>query len=138
MFLVDTSVWIDFLQGRGGPHVEFLDGLLDNPLAVGVSEAIYMEILQGARDQIAFDRLRRYFSSQRFYIFGDSRQAHESAAQIYQDCRRQGITVRSTLDCLIAQCAIEHGLVLLHHDRDFLKMGLVLPAFRQRHFLQAD
>jgi predicted nucleic acid-binding protein len=134
MYLVDTSVWIDFLQNRGGAHVEFLDSLLENPLAVGISEAIYMEILQGANNQNAFDRLRRYFSSQRFYDFADSRQAHEAAAQIYQTCRRQGVTVRSTLDCLIAQCAIEHNLVLLHHDRDFSNM--VMPELRQKHFLQ--
>lgn len=138
MYLVDTSVWIDFLQGRDGLHVKFLDGLLDNPLAVGLSDAIYMEILQGARDPIAFDRLRRYFGSQRFYLFADSRQAHEAAALIYQDCRRQGVTVRSALDCLIAQCAIEHHLVLLHHDRDYLNMGLVMPDLRQKHFLLAD
>ncbi|MFA7241101.1 MAG: PIN domain-containing protein [Sulfuricellaceae bacterium] len=83
MYLVDTSVWIDYLQGRSGRHVEFLDGLLDNPLAAGISVGVYMEILQGARDQNAFDRLRRYFSLQRFYLFSDTRQAHEAAAQIY-------------------------------------------------------
>lgn len=138
MYLVDTSVWIDFLQGRNGQHVEFLESLFDNPLAVWISEAIYMEILQGARDQTAFERLRRYFSSQRFYDFADSRQAHETAAQIYQDCRRRGVTIRSTLDCLIAQCAIEHNLVLLHHDRDFLNMGLVMPTFHQKHFHETD
>jgi len=42
------------------------------------------------------------------------------------------------LDCLIAQCAIEHGLVLLHHDRDFLNMSSVVQAFRQKHFLKTD
>ena len=136
MYLVDTSVWIDFLQNRGGAHVEFLDSLLENPLAVGISEAIHMEILQGASSQSAFDRLRRYFSSQRFCGFADSLQAHEAAAQIYQTCRRQGVTVRSTLDCLIAQCAIEHRLVLLQHDRDFSNMGLVIHELRQKHFLQ--
>jgi len=138
MYLVDTSVWIDYLQGRCAQHVEFLDGLLDHPLAVGVSDGVYMEIPQGARDQNAFDRLRRYFSSQRFYFFADTRQAHEAAAQIYHDCRRHGITVRSTLDCLIAQCAIEHGLVLLHHDRDFLNMSAVVHAFRQKHFFKTN
>ena len=136
MYLVDTLVWIDFLQNRAGAHVEFLDSLLENPLAVGISEVIYIEILQGANNQGAFDRLRCYFSSQRFYDFADSRQAHEAAAQIYQTCRRQGVTVRSTLDCQIAQCAIEHNLVLLHHDRYFSNMGLVIHELRQKHFLQ--
>jgi predicted nucleic acid-binding protein len=136
MYLADTSVWIDFLRGRIGPHVDFLDGLLDNPLAVGLSDAIYLEILQGARDAEAFERLRRYFSTQRFYAFADSRQSHEAAARMYQDCRRRGITVRSTLDCLIAQCAIEHELVLLHNDRDYVGLGQAAPALRQKHFLE--
>lgn len=135
MYLVDTSVWIDYLQGRDVEHVAFLDDLLANPLAVGISDAIYVEILQGARDQQAFDRLRRYFSGQRFYRFHDPEASHAAAAQLYLDCRRQGITVRSTLDCLIAQCAIEHRLVLLHGDRDFAAMAPARRALRQLHFL---
>lgn len=135
MYLVDTSVWIDYLQGKTAAHVEFLDRLLDNPLAVGLSDAIYLEILQGARDAAAFERLKKYFGSQRFYGFADSRLAHEAAAGLYQDCRRQGVTIRSTLDCLIAQCAIENGLILLHHDRDYLNLQAVVPSFRQQHFL---
>ncbi len=135
MYLVDTSIWIDYLQGRNAPQVLFLDELLDNPLAVGIADVIYMEILQGARDQDAFDRLRSYFSGQRFHRFEDLEASHAAAAQIYFDCRRQGVTVRSTLDCLIAQCALEHGLILLHHDRDFKNMAAVLPALRHKHFL---
>ncbi|MFP5405681.1 MAG: PIN domain-containing protein, partial [Gammaproteobacteria bacterium] len=60
MYLVDTSVWIDYLKGREAAHVALLDDLLGNPLAVGISDAIYVEILQGAEDQRAFDRLRSY------------------------------------------------------------------------------
>lgn len=137
MYLVDTSVWIDYLQGRVALHVEFLDDLLGNPLAVGLSDAIYLEILQGARDTNALERLCRYFGTQRFYGFADSRQAHEAAARLYQQGRRQGITIRSTLDCLIAQCAIENDLILLHHDRDYLNLSSVVPDLRQRHFLTA-
>ena len=56
MYLVDTSVWIDYINGIDKEHVAFLDQLLPNPLAVGLSELIYMEILQGARSQEAFDQ----------------------------------------------------------------------------------
>lgn len=136
MFLVDTSVWIDYLQGREGEHVAFLEEQLANPLAVGISDAIYMEILQGARDPEAFEKLRRYFSTQRIYRFDDPEQAHSAAAKIYLDCRGTGITVRSTLDCLIAQCAIEHELILLHQDRDFMHMGVVITQLKQKHFLK--
>lgn len=138
MYLVDTSVWIDFLRGKAGAHVDFLDGLLENPLAAGLSDAIYLEILQGARNAEAFERLRQYFSTQRFYPFADSRSSHEAAARIYHDCRRQGLTVRSTLDCLIAVCAMEHDLALLHNDRDYLGLSRVVPGLRQKHFLEAS
>jgi len=136
MYLVDTSVWIDYIQGRAARQVSFLDDLLKNPLAVGISDVIYMEILQGAKDQKTFDRLRSYFSGQLFYRFTDSELSHASAAQLFYDCRRQGITVRSALDCLVAQCAIEHELILLHHDRDFKHMAKIIPVLRQKHFLE--
>lgn len=135
MYLVDTSVWIDFLRGRAEPHVDFLDALLDNPLAAGMCDAVYMEILQGARDVASFERLQRYFSTQRFYAFGDSREAHESAGRLFLTCRRLGVTVRSTMDCLIAQCAIEHDLILLHNDRDYVGLGNSVTNLRQKHFL---
>lgn len=135
MYLVDTSVWIDYLRGQSGRHVAFLDALLDNPLATGLCNIIYMEILQGARDFPSFERLQRYFSTQRFYDFVDARKAHESAAQLFLTCRQKGFTVRSTLDCLIAQCAIEHNLVLLHNDRDYVGLGKSTANLRQHHFL---
>lgn len=135
MYLVDTSVWIDYIKGRDTAAVHFLDKLLLNPLAVGLCDVIYMEILQGSRDQASFDRLRRYFSTQHFYRFTDPELSHAAAAQLYFDCRRQGITVRSTIDCLIVRCTLEHGLTLLHHDRDFNNIATVLPDLQHKHFL---
>lgn len=135
MYLVDTSVWIDFLRGRPGAHVDFFDHLLDDPLATGLSNVIYLEILQGARDMQAFERLQHYFSTQRFYDFANVRQFYEAAAMLFHLCRRQGITVRSTLDCLIAQCAIEHDLILLHNDRNYLGLSQSASTLRQKHFL---
>ena len=134
MYLVDTSVWIDYINGRDAEQVNFLDDLLKNPLAVGITDFIYMEILQGAKDQKSLDQLRRYFSGQQFYRFTDPEHSHASAAQIYFDCRRLGVTVRSTLDCLIAQCAIENALILLHHDRDFIQIAKLVPDLRHKHF----
>ena len=135
MYLVDTSVWVDFLQGRDNEAVEFLSDALQNPLAVGLSEQIYLEILQGAESIKAFDVLQAYFSGQQFYEFDNSLHSHESAARLYCNCRRQGITPRSAMDCLIAQCALEHNLVLLHKDRDYLNMRKILPELKQQHFL---
>ena len=135
MYLVDTSVWVDYLRGDDLPHVEFLRGLLAHPLAVGITHLIYMEILQGARDRAAFERLRSYFGGQRFYSFDDLAAGHDGAARIYFDCRRRGITVRSTIDCVIAQCAVESGLILLHNDEDFRHIARVVPAFDEKSFL---
>ena len=135
MFLADTSVWIDYLRGSDRPHVEFLRSLLSHPFAVGITHLIYAEILQGARDAAAFDRLRTYFGGQRFYSFDDPAAGHASAARIYFDCRRRGITVRSTADCIIAQCAMESGLTLLHHDEDFRRIARVAPALNEKNFL---
>jgi len=135
MYLIDTSVWIDYLNGRATKAVEFLDALLKNPLAIGITDIVYMEILQGARDQKSFDRFRDYFSSQIFYRFADPEKSHAAAAQIYFNARKAGVTVRSTLDCLIAQCAIEHELILFHQDKDFLRLSRLLPKLQQKHFL---
>lgn len=135
MYLVDTSVWVEFVRGRETAATSLLEQLLQNPLAVGINDLIYMEVLQGARGPEAFDTLQAYFSGQRFYDFRDSRQAHESAARIYCEGRRRGITLRSSLDCLVAQSAIEHELILLHQDRDYLHMAALVPELKQQHFL---
>ena len=135
MYLVDTSVWVDYIRGRDDPHVDFVRELLSNPLAVSITDLVYMEILQGARDPASYDRLRDYFSGQRFVAFDQPIASHAAAARIYLDCRRRGVTVRSSVDCLIAQSAMESNLTLLHHDRDFTRIAAVVPAFRQQSFL---
>ena len=135
MYLVDTSVWIDYIQGRETEAVSFLDEILPNPLAVYLSEQIYLEILQGAKNEKSFVKLQRYFSGQQFCSFENSKESHAQAARLYFNCRRKGITIRSPIDCLIAQCAIENKLVLLHHDRDYIKLQKVVPKLKQKHFL---
>jgi predicted nucleic acid-binding protein len=135
MYLVDTSVWVDFIQGRETEAVHFLDSLIDNPLAFGLNDYIYMEILQGAKTQQGFDRLKKYFSGQKFYGFTENHNSYEQAALLYMRCRQKGVTVRSAVDCLITQCAVENDLVLLHHDRDYIHIQLVLPSLKQKHFL---
>lgn len=136
MYLVDTSVWIDYIKGVGCEHVDFLDTLLKNPLAVGLNDLICMEILQGTKDQKTFDQFREYFSGQKMYRFSDPLESHVAAAQIFFDCRRKGVTVRSSIDCLITQCAIEHDLILLHNDKDFKQMDGIVAGLQQRYFLK--
>ncbi len=136
MYLVDTSVWIDYINGKEAEHVSFLDQVLSNPLAFGLNGLIYMEILQGAKNQKAFEQFQRYFSGQQFYSFQQTENSYSTAAQIYFDCRRSGITIRSSVDCLIAQCAIENELILLHNDKDFVQMATVVSTLKHMCFVE--
>jgi predicted nucleic acid-binding protein len=130
VYLVDTSVWIDFLRGVSNGPVERLRGVLAARVPFGITSLIYQEMLQGADSDARFDELKSYLGSQRFYQPRDALGTSEAAARLFLDCRRKGVTVRSTVDCLIAQIAIEHELTLLHNDRDFDQMAQVVPALR--------
>jgi predicted nucleic acid-binding protein len=127
MYLVDTSVWIDYINGLDTEYVAFLDQLLSNPLAVGLTHLIYMEVLQGVKSQKVFDQFTLYFSGQMFYSLQHEETSYAAAAQIYFDCRRRGITIRSSIDSLIAQSVIENELILLQNDNDFQQMASVVP-----------
>ncbi len=130
MFLVDTSVWLDFFEGRENRPVSRFEGILSQNLPFGITGMIFQEVLQGADSQEDFSRLSMYLSTQRFYHSLDPVGSYQQAANLYFRCRRQGVTIRSTVDCLIAQIAIEHGLQLLHNDRDFVHMAKVVTDLR--------
>lgn len=74
-------------------------------------------------------------AAQNYYRFNELQESHAKAAKIYLNCRQQGVTVGSSIDCLIAQTAIEHNLVLLHHDNDYKNMARIIPDLQQKHFL---
>lgn len=130
MYLIDTSVWIDFLRGNASEAVEKLKQLLRDRVPVGITSAIYQELLQGAESEAHFEKFRDYFGSQRFYHPLDPVVSYCEAARIYFACRRRGITVRSTIDCLIARIAIEQDLALLQSDRDFPGIAQAVPELR--------
>lgn len=119
MYLVDTSVWIDFLRGRSANHVDALKTLLQGEEVVGVAPIILQEVLQGAESEERFEKWRMYFFELSCYVSEDPIATHVAAARLYQRCRQKGKTPRSSNDCMIAQVAIENALVLLHNDRDF-------------------
>jgi predicted nucleic acid-binding protein len=119
MYLVDTSVWMDFLRGRETPKVAALEELLAGDEVVGVTPTIIQELLQGAESTARFEELREYLSELACFLPREPVESHVRAARLYQSCRRAGRTPRSSNDCLIAQIAIEHSLYLLHDDRDF-------------------
>jgi predicted nucleic acid-binding protein len=127
MILVDTSVLVDFLRGRDTAATVVLERLLRDEAPVALSPVIVQEVLQGAADVREWRRLERYLDTQDLLVPQDLRATHIEAARIYFDCRRRGITLRSTIDCLVAQIALEHDAALLHHDRDYLAIARVRP-----------
>jgi len=126
MVLVDTSVLIDYLQGRENEATQKLQYILDTGIPFGINSFIYQELLQGVRTEEEFRLLKQYLDTQRFYRLRDERESFAQAARIYFECRKRGITIASTIDCLIAQTAIENELFLLHNDSDFEKMTEVV------------
>ena len=130
MILVDTSAWIDLLRARQTQAAKRLRVLLDREASFAIAPVILQELLQGSAGADEFRALDEYLSSQPMLETQDLAGLHRRAARLYFDCRRKGITVRSTADCLIAQMAIDHGLPLLHNDRDFDAIARVQPKLK--------
>ena len=127
MILADTSVLIDFLEGRETESGQRLKTILQQGIPFGINSFIYQEVLQGAKSEKEYRLLKKYLETQLFYHPKDSVESFARAARIYFDCRRKGVTIRSTIDCIIAQTAIEHDLFLLHNDSDYDAMARVIP-----------
>jgi predicted nucleic acid-binding protein len=130
VILVDTSVWIDYLNGQMTPAVVRLQTLLNRQQTVAITEMILMEILQGTKDSKTYDRYRQYFIGQAILQPIHGIESYAEAALLYRQCRAKGITIRSTIDCLIAQIAIEHEVALLHSDQDFDHLAIAVPTLK--------
>lgn len=117
MILVDSSVWIDFFRGEQTPQTEKLDALLGTePLAVG--DLILTEVLQGFASERDFNHARRLLATLDLVTLGGEAIALQ-AARNYRILRTQGVTIRKTIDTVIATRCIEDDLPLLYSDRDF-------------------
>jgi predicted nucleic acid-binding protein len=117
MWIVDSSVWIDYFGGKVTPQTDLLHAALGWQ-AIGLGDIILREVLQGYRRQRDFDTARQALLQFPVYAIGGTEIALKSA-QNYRTLRNKGITVRKTIDCLIATFVIERGFTLLHSDRDF-------------------
>ena len=126
MILVDTSILIDYLQGKVNESIRKFQDVLDAGIPYGINSFIYQELLQGVKTDREFIQLKKYLDTQRLYRLKDERESFAKAANIYFKCRKKGITVGSTIDCLIAQTAIENNLLFLHNDKDFNRMAKVV------------
>ncbi len=119
MILVDTSALVDLLTGRATAAARHLERLVEEAAVFYLTPAVIQEALQGVRDEAEWKTLDRYLTSQMWVDVLDPLRSHVEAARIYYDCRRRGLSVRSTGDCVIAQIALERDFALLHNDRDF-------------------
>ena len=127
MILVDTSVLIDFFKGVKTEGSGKFEMVLQRGIPFGINSFILQEVLQGAASEKEFSLLKKYLSTQRFYDLKDPVDSFINAARLYMACRKKGITIRSTIDCLIAETALEHDLLLLHSDNDYNAMARVIP-----------
>ncbi len=116
MFLIDTSVWVSVLCDRTGTVRQTLQTLVKDE-SIFLSRFTQMELLQGCRDEREWTLLQTYLQEQDY--IEQTTNTWVAAARIYYDLQRQGLTVRSSIDCCIAQLAIESQLTLVHNDRDF-------------------
>ena len=117
MILVDTSVWIDYFNGRITPQTNALDALLGSePILIG--DLILTEVLQGFRQDAEYRRARLLLDSLELRALG-GREVALAAADSYRMLRRLGITPRKTIDMIIAAYCLVNALELLHCDRDF-------------------
>ena len=123
MYLIDTSVWIDVFHRPPGID---LQSLVDSDEIVTCLPVV-QEVLQGFRDDRAFRLARDAMLAFPIVEAPLDTAAFEDAVALYRLARRTGVTVRSSVDCLIAVCAARNDLTLLHHDRDFDRIARIAP-----------
>ena len=117
MILVDTTVWIDFFLGKPCSYVVFLEKAINDNENLCVNGVILSEILQGIRSEKDYKKTKAHFES--LIYLPILKTTYISAADIYRSLRKKGITIRNTIDCVIAANAMEHNIPLLHNDKDF-------------------
>lgn len=123
MLLLDTSVWIEVFRKPARFDLRRIGGLD----AVVTCLPVVQEVLQGFREESAFRVAREAMWAVQCIESPLRRERFDEAAALYRAARRAGLTVRSSVDCLIAACAVHHGVTVLHHNRDFTALAVVSP-----------
>ena len=118
MIIVDSSVWIDYFNGRDTPQTNKLDRLLGIE-SIGIGDVILTEVLQGFRDDRDYLTAKQVLTSLTVFNMLGTKVAIKSADN-FRILRKQGITVRKTNDVIIATFCIENNHSLLFADKDFL------------------
>jgi hypothetical protein len=117
MVIVDSSVWIDFLNQKVTPQTSWLRAP-QNIGTIGLTSLALAEVLQGIRFDSRFSNAEQFFCTMPVFE-STTRSLAVQAARNYRTLRRIGITIQSTIDCLIATFCIESSCQLLHRDSDF-------------------
>ncbi len=117
-FLVDTSVWIDFLNGRESTQVVYLTKYLNEEGLVYITPTILQEVLQGIRDDKQYLAVKQTLLN---FLMLDWQpvEAAIAAADLYRKLRKSGVTIKKANDCLIAAYALQFNVALLCSDADF-------------------
>ena len=116
--MIDTSVWIDYFNGKESKETNILDEILGEGDAV-IGDLILLEILQGFRTDKDYNLAKKNLKNlDQYELFG--KQMVDKCATNYRSLRKKGITIRKTADVIIATFCIENNMPLLFSDRDFL------------------
>jgi len=117
LIFVDSSVWVDYFNGRNSAETDCLDKLLGKE-PIGIGDLVLIEVLQGFKQDRDYNTARELLTSLAVFTLGGQEIAIKSADN-FRLLRKRGITVRKTIDVLIATFCIERKLALLHSDKDF-------------------
>jgi len=127
VLLVDTSAWVEIFRRPARLRIEDLGGLDE----VVTCLPVIQEVLQGFGDERAFRVAREAMTALPLVESPLRRVVFEEAVDLFRAARRSGLTVRSSADCLIACCALRHGLTVVHRDRDFSALARVAPLLQR-------
>jgi predicted nucleic acid-binding protein len=126
MILVDTSVLLDYLKNIENQKCKIFQDILERKIPYCITNYIFLEVLQGAKMDKEFEVLQEYLGSLPFCDLTEGKLSFEKVAKLNLQCRGAGVTVRSTIDLILVQIALEHDLALLHNDRDFDNIASVI------------
>jgi len=115
--LVDSTVWIDFLNGRETAQTQKLEQCIQNRDELCCCGFVITEVLQGIREEKQYTATKRQFEN--LVYLADDQSTFELGATIYRELRRQGVTIRNSFDCLIAAIVVQQRVHFLENDRDY-------------------
>jgi hypothetical protein len=126
VIVVDTSVWIDVLNDTPAPQAQRCVQLIESGQPIALTDVILAEVLQGLRSDREAARVERHLRAFPILRLEDL-DDFVLAARLYRAARRAGVTIRKTLDCLIAAPCVRTGAPLLHADQDFDRLATCTP-----------